>query len=298
MLIGFIVQHHRDAEFRATHPASGSFVTVDGHRIHFRQSGEGDFTFVLEPGLGDYSDSWGTLESSLGKIGRVFVYDRAGLGWSEKSSHPRTAPQIVTELHDLLSAVHLHQPVILVGHSLGGITQVLYAMDYPEEVSGLLLIDPAHKDQFRKLPAPPATLSILFPLIARAAPFGLHQLLFHSSDPIQNQTSHVQTSGEELRAILRIADIWGNRPISLGDTPLYILTAGDDNAMPGKSEAEKRAAWEIWKALHAELLASSTSDIRKQVVVDGASHSIYRSHPEEVVSAAKEMVSRIKARTR
>ena len=294
---GFIIQQRRDADFRTTHPPSGSFVSVEGRRIHFRQSGDGEFTFILEAGLGDYSGSWGTLESSLAGIGRVFVYDRAGLGWSDASPHPRTARQIARELHEALEAAHVRKPYILVGHSLGGISQTLYAMEYPGDVAGLLLIDPSHKDQFVKLPPPPASPVWVMTQVSRAARFGLPQLLFQSSDPVQNQTSHMLATGAELRAALNATENWGDRAIRLGTIPITVLTAGDDTAMPGQSAAERKASWEIWKNLHDELIASSSSEIRRHIVVEGASHYIQRTHPAAVVDAARELVNRIKTQT-
>jgi hypothetical protein len=86
MVIGFVLQRHRDADFFAKHPAPGLLIEVDGRQVHFRRGGEGDFTFVLEAGLGDYSGSWGTFETSLAGIGRVFVYDRAGSGWNPSAT--------------------------------------------------------------------------------------------------------------------------------------------------------------------------------------------------------------------
>lgn len=297
VMTGFLVQQHRDAAFRKQHPPPSSLVNVDGHRIHFRQSGNGKFAFVLETGLGDYSGSWGELESTLGKIGRVLVYDRAGLGWSEESSRPRTAQQIAAELHELLENAHVTKPYILVGHSSGGISQVRYAMDYPADVAGLLLIDPSHKDQFNRLPTPPVLFTWLLPQISRAAAFGLPQLLFGSTDPVQNQSKHMQTSGAELRALLDITRTWGDRPLNLGRTPIYVLTAGGAMIFPGKSEAENKAIMAIWKILHEELVASSSSEIRRHLVVEGALHHIHRTHPAAVVDAALEMINRIQAGT-
>jgi len=261
--------------------------------MHYRVLGAGDFTFVLEAGLGDYSGSWIPLESALARIGRVFVYDRAGLGWSDASPHPRTAQQVAAELHQLLEAARVPKPYILVGHSLGGISQLRFALDYPDGVAGLLLIDPSHKDQLKRLPAPPAVFTYLLPQLTRLAPCGLPQLLFRSADPVQNLTSHVETSGAELRAFLASDETWGERPAKVGPIPLYVLTAGDSSGLPGESPAAKQAAWETWKALHAELVAGSSSEIHRQVVIEGASHYIHRAKPESVAAAARELVGRI-----
>jgi len=295
LLAGTLIQQHRDADFHAKHPPPGSFAQVDGHRMHYRLSGEGDITFVLEAGLGGYSGNWGTLESDLVRIGHVFVYDRAGLGWSETSPAPRTAEQIARELHQLLSTAQIPGPYILVGHSLGGLSQIRLAMDYPDGIAALLLIDPSHKDQGKRLPAPPVVFTYLFPQISRAAPLGLPQLLFGSSDPVQNLSSHVKTTGAELRAFLAIDTNWGDRPLRVGKIPLYLLTAGDWQGMPGNTEAEKRASWETGRTMHAELVASSTSEIRRQIVVEGASHYIHQTHRAIVIDVAQELVGRIRA---
>lgn len=291
-VIGFIVQRQRDASFRVQHPPPGSFATVDGHRMHYRLSGTGEVTFVLEGGLGDYSGSWGALENELGKIGRVFVYDRAGLGWSDASREPRTCVEIARELHQLLAQAHVPVPYILVGHSLGGVSQYRFAMDYPDGVAGMLVIDPSHKDQFKRI-APPVIFTWIAPLVARTAPVGFFQLLFGSSDPVQNLTRHVETSGAELRAFLRINDTWGNRPLRIGNIPICVLTAGDWHGQLGKTDAEKKAAWETWKSMHAELVAGSTSAIAKQQVIEGASHYIQRTHEATVLAAAKELTDRV-----
>lgn len=298
LLAGLFIQQYRDSDFRAKHPPPGSFAQVDGHRMHYRLSGDGDVTFVLEAGLGGHSGSWGALEFALGKIGRVFVYDRAGLGWSEAGPAPRTVKQIARELHQLLATARIPGPYILVGHSLGGLNQVRHAMDYPDGIAGVLLIDPSNKDQAKRLPAAPAVPTLLFPQITRAAAIGLPQLLFGSSDPVQNLTSHVATTGSELRAFLAIDENWGDRPPRVGNIPLYVLTAGDWHGLPGQSGAEKRAVWTTWQAMHAELVADSTSEIRRHIVVEGASHNIQRTHPDIVIKTAQELVDRIRTNHR
>ena len=293
-ITGFIFRQWKDARALAMRPPPGLFVTIEGHKIHYRTSGDGEFIFILEAGLGGYSESWGAFEKSLAEIGRVFVYDRAGLGWSEEGPQPRTARQITSELHRVLEEAKIRGPFILVGHSLGGLTQTLYALRYPENVAGLLLIDPSHKDQGDKLPGPPAMLTFLMTQISRMARTGLPQLFMQSSDPISNRSIFVRTSGAEMRAFMNVAAEWGDLPLELGHTPIYVLTAGVAYSMPGKSEAESKKIWETWKSLHDELAAASSSDIRKHEIVAGASHFIFRSHPEAVLDAAREMIERIK----
>jgi pimeloyl-ACP methyl ester carboxylesterase len=53
----------------------------------------------------------------------------------------RNPAEVVAELHDLLAAADVTGPFVLVGHSLGGAFDVLYARTYPDEVSGLVVVD-------------------------------------------------------------------------------------------------------------------------------------------------------------
>ena len=54
---------------------------------------------------------------------------------------PRNPADVVTELHDLLAAADVPGPYVLVGHSLGGALDLLYARTYPDEVSVLVVVD-------------------------------------------------------------------------------------------------------------------------------------------------------------
>ncbi len=76
-----------------------------------------------------------------------------------------------------------------------------------------------------------------------------------------------------MHGLLDSKAVWRRRPITLGRIPIFVLTAGNDQNMPGKTAAERHAAWLTWKALHDELIAASTSRFRQHVVVPGAEHS-------------------------
>ena len=116
-------------------------VDVGGYRLHINCTGEGSPTVVIESGWGDMSATWGWVQPEVAKTTRVCTYDRAGMGWSESSPQPRTAREYAKELHTLLKKANEPGPYVLVGHSMGGFTVIVYAHDYPAEVSGLVLVD-------------------------------------------------------------------------------------------------------------------------------------------------------------
>ena len=123
------------------YPPPGQMVDVGGYRLHINCTGSGSPTVVIESGWGDLSASWGWVQPEVAKTTRICTYDRAGMGWSEASPQPRTAREFAKELHTLLVKANEPGPYVLVGHSMGGFTVLVYAHDYPDEVSGLVLID-------------------------------------------------------------------------------------------------------------------------------------------------------------
>ncbi|GIF77550.1 alpha/beta fold hydrolase [Asanoa siamensis] len=86
------------------------------------------------------------------RTGPAVTYDRAGTGWSDPAPLPRSAADVATELRALLRAADVAGPVILAGHSLGAFYARRYAQLFPDDVAGLLLLDPGHEDIFDFLP--------------------------------------------------------------------------------------------------------------------------------------------------
>lgn len=131
-------------------PPPGTLGDVGGHRLHINAAGDSTLsspTVIMEAGRGEASLTWAAVQPEVAKFARVCSYDRAGLGWSEQSKNPRTISQIVEDLHSLLRVSGEKPPFVLVGHSIGGLYVRLYAQKYPEDVVGLVLVDPTHEDQ-------------------------------------------------------------------------------------------------------------------------------------------------------
>lgn len=126
----------------------GRLVSVGAHRLHLYCSGQGAPTVVLEAGIGANHLDWIRVQPEISKTTRVCSYDRAGYGWSEPGPRPRTAEQISGELSLLLRNAKIDGPIILVGHSFGGVLSLYYARRNAEQVVGLVLVDSMHPDQF------------------------------------------------------------------------------------------------------------------------------------------------------
>ena len=186
ILAGWIYEPMAEAADAKAYPPPGQMVDVGGYRLHLNCTGSGSPTVVIESGWGDLSASWGWVQPEVAKTTRICTYDRAGMGWSEASPEPRTAREFAKELHTLLAKANEPGPYVLVGHSMGGYTVRVYAHDYPDEVAGLVFIDPQNlsvSEVATPKPAPKPGQTSLPALMAR---IGLARLLAGPLGSIQN----------------------------------------------------------------------------------------------------------------
>jgi pimeloyl-ACP methyl ester carboxylesterase len=143
-LIGYLYQRRaiqRDAQL---YKAPGKLVDIGGYRLHLNCAGSGSPTVVLEYGhQGSYFD-WSLVQPEIARFTRVCYYDRAGYGWSDPSPRPRIPSVMSEELRSLLHAAGENPPYILVAHSYGSVTAEMFAYEFPDEVSGMVLVDGVH----------------------------------------------------------------------------------------------------------------------------------------------------------
>jgi len=140
-------------------PPPGVLVNIGGHRLHLNCSGEGSPTIVLDAALGGSSLSWSLVQPAVSRQTRTCSYDRAGFGWSDAGPMPRTAARLAHELRVLLERAGIPAPFVLVGHSFGGLVMRTFASRYRTDVAGLVLVDPAHPEDWVD-PAPKEQIKI------------------------------------------------------------------------------------------------------------------------------------------
>jgi pimeloyl-ACP methyl ester carboxylesterase len=131
----------------ATDVLEGSFG-VGGHKLYLRCEGSGSPTVVYFHGYshdarGGGSRNAGRIPGLLSKGNRVCVYDRANVGRSDKVPGPLTGKSSVKDLHGLLAVANVPPPYVLLGASFGGLIADMYAASYPDDIAGLVLLDPA-----------------------------------------------------------------------------------------------------------------------------------------------------------
>lgn len=122
----------------------GGRADVGGYELAWRCEGTGEPTVVLEAGLGGSgADAFYDIFDDVAEISRVCTYDRAGTGVSgdrPEGTHV-TAGLMAEELHALLDEIGVGRPVVLLGHSYGGMPVRAFEGEYPGEVAGMILLD-------------------------------------------------------------------------------------------------------------------------------------------------------------
>jgi pimeloyl-ACP methyl ester carboxylesterase len=288
-LAGGIYESLAEAADEKAYPPPGQMVDVGGYRLHINCTGSGSPTVVIDAGWGDSSAGWGWVQTEVAKSTRICTYDRAGMGWSEVSPQPRTAREFAKELHTLLANANEPGPFVLVGHSLAGYTMRVYAHDYPEEVAGLVLIDPQNLSTSgvaTPQPAPKPGKTSLPALIARA---GLVRLLsgVNQDLPPQDQQAYkalsvtprwIQTALDESRGMTE-GGAQARAVTTLGDLPLILLSRGKD--MDADSAASQ-----------ARYLQLSTNS--EHLYADHSGHNIQIEQPEAAISAIVKMVEQVR----
>ena len=125
------------------------FADVNGLTVHYKEMGQGEPVYILLHGFGASEFSWRAVMEPLSRSGRVIAYDRPAFGLTERpldgnwtGTNPYSVQGNVELLDGLLDELGVDK-VILVGNSAGGGVAAAYALEHPERVQGLVLVDPA-----------------------------------------------------------------------------------------------------------------------------------------------------------
>lgn len=119
---------------------TGTSVEVDGRRIHYIKEGKGK-PLILIHGFGGSTFSWRHNIKPLSETFTVYALDLPGFGLSEKATKLRYSTLAHAELVKRFMETLKVDKATLVGHSMGGEVAIIVALQYPEKVERLILID-------------------------------------------------------------------------------------------------------------------------------------------------------------
>lgn len=119
------------------------FTEIEGKQQYVLTWGNGEPVVVFLSGGGSDLGDFRIVQEEIATNTKTISYDQAGIGKSELTDSPRTLENVSNELHELLIKEQIQNaPIVLVGHSMGGYVARYYLHMYPENVKGIILIDP------------------------------------------------------------------------------------------------------------------------------------------------------------
>ncbi len=278
------------------YPPPGRMIDVGGYQLQIHCVGTGSPTVVLDAGLGGSSLDWSLVQTEMGQTTRVCAYDRAGMGWSDPGPQPRTPGQIAGELHTLLTNAGIAGPYVLVGHSLGGKNVRMFALEHPDEVTGMVLVDArseyvdahtsaAEADAFPQALQAQGGMYTVARRLGIARLFGATLLQTPPSLPAETRTAMALTTTQPqavaattsegtARAAddgaLQAAPLLGNRPL--------IVLASEENMTQTP----------FWPEAQRQLAALSTAG--RLIIPAGSRHYIHWFQPTVVIDAVQQVV--------
>lgn len=148
MALWAYLQHRaraHEARAEAAFPAQGQLITVNGHRVHAVVMGTGPDLVLIHGSSGNARDMTFALAPKLAKDYRVIIFDRPGLGYTDRINRTgATISQQATLLRDAAHDLGADKPIVL-GHSYGGAVALAWAVHHPESLSALVpLAAPSH----------------------------------------------------------------------------------------------------------------------------------------------------------
>jgi len=279
----------------------GRMIEVGGCMMHMLATGDGGPTVILEPGACGYFGVWEWVQQEVGKCTRVVSYDRAGLGFSEKSGGKRDAVSMARELDEMLRSAGERPPYILVGHSFGGLLVMAYAQLFPQNTAGLVLVDPWHPDQIERSPELRKQLRNFrnfFHAAAAASHLGIMRVTDLLSMMTEGLSEYERTrarmffvSPHHLKSSARELDAWKEttdqtRSIHFGDLPVLILSA-----------AEPQVEWvQQFHVMHQEMLGLSARAAHR--IIPGVEHLNFITRRENAQHVSRAILEFIADETR
>ena len=262
-------------------------VDLEGRRMHVTCFGPmvpGEPIVLFEAGGGSPSDTWDAVVDALVPTHRACSYDRAGVGASEPAPEARrTTKDLVADLERTLELAGIEGPFVLVGHSMAVWPVAVYAAEHPNEVAGVVLVDPRAphvSSRHRAALPPPRAGEPEAVTVWRKDELGAFE-----HDPSLNP-EHLDLTRSAAEASSKL-DAPG--PL-FGDVPLIVLSASESRVpfadlTPSIVERFDR----IWHEEQRSLAEESTDGSYE--VVAGSRHNIQVEQPQAVITAVESVLS-------
>jgi pimeloyl-ACP methyl ester carboxylesterase len=289
LLGGFVVTRVMVASVEQRFPPQGEFRTVEGVKLHLLSRGQGRAVVLLHGANGAVQD-WtaSRLVDRLAGRYRVVAIDRPGHGYSDRPAGQSTPDVQARLVRGALRQIGVEKP-ILVAFSWSGSLALNYALTWPDEVAGIVMLAGAAYpwatpvNPLYRFPNTP----VIGPLFAHTIAMPLGTVLLDNFATAAFAPSAVPQSygGAGLPLALRPTSYLANaqdidtlKPFLLEQSARYptlklpiVILHGDSDAVVGLE-------------IHSRALARAAQDVTLDVV-PGAGHLLHHVATDRVVAA-------------
>ncbi|PLN83892.1 Alpha/Beta hydrolase protein [Aspergillus taichungensis] len=294
--------------------------SIGSHRLFLKLRGivrtPGEPLVVFLVGAGDVAASYCAVERLISGFTSLVLYDRSGLGRSDDGPQPPSAATAAEELHRLLTVASLHPPLLLVGHSYGGIIAREYLHAYPESVAGMVLADASTERQPELFRNPDLDIPAVLGNLRFAQVTGLRDAARLSRDEWRTRAAHIARGYTTERAEgLAFAEVCQSlarknqyQSQSLGERPLSVICCrGVDDyrriyeagIRAGNGTEPQRVAFhdllERWETIGDELQRDQLqlSSVHRYVSLPDCGHHIHLIRPDVLAQEIQWVKERI-----
>lgn len=279
-----------DAEIIARYPPPGRMVDIGGgRRLHLHCMGpDGGPTVLIETGAISSAVYYRRAQEEVAKFARACVYDRAGLGWSDPVPFPLSIEGRADDLHRLIEKASFKGPLILAGHSMGGLIIRTDLKKHPGDAAAVVLIEASEEQSIVSARGRQSNLDGAKQLgdIAAGLDAGFDVPFFRmpggpAEQEIAVRAAVFRTGQEEMLALSRYGDelqrLGGLG--GLGSKPLVVMRRGRyDPGVPEQANLD-------WLAAQQRLAALSTRSV--MLVSEKGRHTIHSDAPEDFARAVR-----------
>ncbi|MFD1204609.1 MULTISPECIES: alpha/beta hydrolase [Sporosarcina] len=283
-------------------------IVINSRKVEVVQKGSHGIPIVLLTGMGCSFDEWHEVTEELSKTNKVIMFHRPGLGMSEIGEESRTTRAVADELMQLLLQLTIHEPIILVGHSYGGLCAQHFIKLFPNHIRGGVFVDSTsvdfsildtlhlpildedssdeawiekcslyssmNREELCKVISPSLTeKQKQFPLAIqeRLLEFQVNPTLYKA---MRSELENWKTDAEIVKSIGEFPDV---PLIVVGRDKEYCIKHGVEEGIP---EWEMRVFEEKWRELITDQANLSTKS--KLIFAERSGHLIYLDRPDVV----------------
>lgn len=262
-------------------------------------------TVVIQTGMTCSFYDWLPIIDKLSQHFTVVSYHRPGYGKSELGNHSRTTRQATKELHMLLQKLEIHEPIILIGHSYGGLCAQHFAMLHEDKLQALILVDSTSMNLHRldelHLPISDQTdsddmwlqkyntyskmdVDMLYnELKTMLADQSRQQIEFSTSPSLYKATTSELSEWKNCaRSIKELYKTLEVPLIVIGRDPQYSITQLTEDGMQKEEATQLEAMWQ--ELIHEQLQISINS---QYILAEHAGHGIENDRPDIIIEAVQ-----------